>query len=77
MAPTPYSGQASVVVAPRLRSTGSVTVAQGFSNPQQLGSSKIRDQTHVSCIGRQILHCWSTREVQNILLNVEFIADLV
>ena len=26
------------------------------------GSSRPRDQTHVSCIGRQILHLWVTRE---------------
>ena len=25
-------------------------------------SSRPRDQTHVSCIGRQILHLWATRE---------------
>ena len=25
------------------------------------------DQTHVSCIGRQILYCWATREVQHIV----------
>jgi len=27
-----------------------------------LGSSWLRDQTHVSCIGRQILYLWATRE---------------
>ena len=28
-----------------------------------VGSSWIRDWTHVSCIGRRILHQWATREV--------------
>ena len=27
-----------------------------------MGSSQIRDQTHVSCIGRRILYHWATRE---------------
>ena len=27
-----------------------------------MGSSQIRDQTHVSCVGRQILHHWATGE---------------
>ena len=26
------------------------------------GASWPRDQTHVSCIGKQILYCWATRE---------------
>ena len=29
-----------------------------------MGSSRPRDWTHVSCIGRQILYCWVTREAQ-------------
>ena len=30
--------------------------------PQYVGSSRIRDQTHVPYIGRQILNPWATRE---------------
>ena len=30
-------------------------------------SSWLRDQTHVSCIGRQILYLWATREAPNKL----------
>ena len=29
-----------------------------------MGSSQIRDQTHVSCIGRRILYHWATRKAQ-------------
>ena len=35
----------------------------GLVAPQHVGSSQIRDQTHVTCIGRQILNHWMTREV--------------
>ena len=35
---------------------------KGFIDPRYVGSSWIRDQTPVSCIGRQILYCWATRE---------------
>ena len=31
--------------------------------PRHMGSSQTRDQTHVPCIGRQILNHWATREV--------------
>ena len=34
----------------------------GLVVPQHVGSSQTRDQTHVSCIGRQILYHWATRE---------------
>ena len=30
--------------------------------PRHVGSSQTRDPTHVSCIGRQILYHWATRE---------------
>ena len=30
------------------------------------GSSRPRDQTHISCIGRQILYRWATREALHI-----------
>ena len=36
----------------------------GLASPQLMESSGTGDQTHVPCIGRQILNCWTTREVQ-------------
>ena len=38
-----------------------------------VGSSQTRDQTHVSCIGRQILNHWTTREVLIDLLKCTFV----
>ena len=35
----------------------------GLAAPHHVGSSRTRDQTQVSCIGRQILNRWVTREV--------------
>ena len=38
------------------------------------GSFQPRDQTHASCIGRQILYHWATRETQTCLFkNIRFI----
>ena len=34
----------------------------GFIALRHVGSSQIRDRTHVSCIGRQIFYSWATRE---------------
>ena len=45
-----------------LQSTGSVIVAHGLLALKHVGSPQIRDQTCVSCIGRQILYHWATRE---------------
>ena len=42
---------------------GSVVVVHGFSCPAAWAYSQTRDQTHVPCIGRQILNHWTTREV--------------
>ena len=39
----------------------------GLVAPQHVGSSRIRDQTHVSCIGRWIHYHWATREALKIL----------
>ena len=39
--------------------------------PQHVGSSQIRDCTRVSCIGRQILYHWATREAQEVCLILE------
>ena len=50
----------SVVAAPRPSSTGSVAVAHGLAAAWHVGSSWSRDQTHVSCIGRQIPNHWTT-----------------
>ena len=44
--------------APKLWSTGSRVV------PRHVGSSWIRDQTPVSCIGRWTLYHWATRKAQ-------------
>ena len=54
----------SAVAAPGPSSAGSVVVATGLAAPQQVESSRTRDQIGVPCIGRLILiHC-ATREVQ-------------
>ena len=39
----------------------------GLVAPRHVGSSQTRDQTHVPCIGRQILNHCATREVPPIL----------
>ena len=51
-----------------LRSRGSVVVALRLSCPTQVESSRIRDRTHVPCIGWQILSHWATREVQKMII---------
>ena len=35
----------------------------GLVTPWHVGSSQPRDQTNISCIGRQMLNHWTTREV--------------
>ena len=45
---------------------GSVVVAHRLSCSRACGSSQIRDWTHVSCIGRQILYHWATREIPHV-----------
>ena len=37
------------------------------------GSSRCKDQTHMSCIGRQILYHWATREAPRLFLWVSII----
>ena len=39
--------------------------------PGHVESSWTRDQTHVLCIGRQILNHWNTREVQNVTFLID------
>ena len=46
----------------RLQSTGSTAVPRGLSCSLAVGSSRTRDRTRVSCIGRQILYHCSMRE---------------
>ena len=48
--------QASVAAAPGLPRTGSIAVLVSLVALRHVGSSQIRDQTRVSCIGRQILY---------------------
>ena len=49
-----------VVVAPRPQSTGSAVM--GLVAPRHMGSSWIRDRTHVSCIGKQFCYHSAARE---------------
>ena len=43
----------------------------GLPFPSQ-GSSLLRDQTLVSCIGRQILYLWATREAPTLISYITF-----
>ena len=38
----------------------------GLVAPKHVESSPTRDQTHVPCIGKQILNHWTTREVPGV-----------
>ena len=42
----------------------------GLGALQHVGSSRTRDWTCVSCIGRQILYCWATRKALRLILMV-------
>ena len=58
------SGVTSPVVLHRLQGMlASVVVAHGGLVAQ------IRDRTHVPCIGRKTLNCWTTREGPHLLFN--------
>ena len=48
--------------APERKSTGSIVLAHRLSC--SLACGIFPDRTHVSCIGRQILYHWATREAQ-------------
>ena len=57
--------------APSLRFPGSRAQAQwlwhrGLAALRPVGSSYVRDRTRVSCIGRQTLYHWATREVPSL-----------
>ena len=41
--------------------------------PQHVGYSRIRDQTHVPCIGTRILNPWTTREIPDSNFKVVFL----
>ena len=49
----------------------------GLVAPRHVGSSQTRAQTHVSCIGRQILNRCATREALNIILYVHDFSYLI
>ena len=53
-----------VVWVPGLQGTGSVVVPHGLSCSLDVGSSRVRDQTRVSCTGRRILY----REAQPVII---------
>ena len=60
------TGVASLVAAHGLKSAGPVVWHMDLVVPWHVESSWARDQTHVSCTGRQILiHC-ATREVLSL-----------
>ena len=46
-----------------LYSTGSIVVAHGLGCSLACGISQTRDQTCVSCIGRQVVNHWTTKEI--------------
>ena len=58
---------ASFARAQALGEWASVVLVMGLVAPQHVESSWTRDQTHVSCIGRQILIYYTTREVRYYL----------
>ena len=55
-----YVGPAAATCV--LQSPGSIVVGLRLVAPWHVGSFQIRNQTRISCIGRQILHHWATRE---------------
>ena len=66
----------SVVAIPRLQSTGSVVVVHGFSSSATCGVFPNQGRNRVSCIGRQVLYHWATREAL-FLLPFEFCNYLI
>ena len=69
--------QGFTAVVAGFSSTASVVVAQRLRCPGHMGSSWIRDQTHVSCIGRRTLYHRATREawVSSSSLRLEQVLD--
>ena len=66
-----FSSCGSRALAHRLSSGGAQT---GLVVPRHVWSSRIRDWTWVSCIGRQILYHWATREASSsgFCMNIYF-----
>ena len=62
----------SVVAAPGLYSAGIIVGVHGLSCSLVLGSSRTRDQTGVSCIGRQTLYHWATREAWKTDFRIQY-----
>ena len=56
--------RASVVVAHRLQSAGSVVVVHGLSCSWHVGFSRTKARTCVPCLGRRSLNHCATREAQ-------------
>ena len=52
----------SAVETPRPRARAQYLWLTGFIAPQPVGSSWTTDRTPVSCVGRQILNHWTTKE---------------
>ena len=60
----------SLVVVLGFQSTGSIIVVLGLVALQHVGSSQTRGLTCVSCIGRQILYLWTTKEAPSFTLKI-------
>ena len=54
--------EGSVIMVPRLWSTGSILSCTGLAVPQHGGSSQTRDRTGMSCTAMWIPNHWTTRE---------------
>ena len=44
----------------------------GLAVPQHVGPSQTQDQIRISCIGRQILDHWATREALPLFVKIKF-----
>ena len=60
--PTAAGARGLTGFAPGLWSTGSWAAHMGLVAQQNVESSQVRDWIHVSCIDKQILYHWATRE---------------
>ena len=63
---------ASVAAAPGARAQAQWLWIMGSVAPWHVGSSQIRDQTHVSCIGRRILYHWAPEKPGFLSLGASF-----
>ena len=57
---------------PGFRAQAQQLWCMGFVGPWHVGSSRVRDRTHVSCIGWQILYHWATGGAQHLPLYDQF-----